>query len=162
MEITITINGLEKLVNALELLATSIGGAKTFIPEQGIRNPENPSLPVQVAMNAAPAPTYAAAPVQEYPSNPVPQAPVAPSNPVPQTATNVSAVPTNVPLAPTATPATYTLDVLGTAAAPLMAAGRQQELVGLLQSFGVQALTQLPPDRYGEFATALRGLGAKL
>jgi hypothetical protein len=43
-----------------------------------------------------------------------------------------------------------------------MAQGRQQELIGLLQSFGVQALTQMPPNRYGEFATALRGLGAQI
>ena len=63
---------------------------------------------------------------------------------------------------PTTAPQAYTLAQLQTACAPLLDAGRQQELVALLQSFGVQAMTQLPPAQYGAFATALRGLGAKL
>lgn len=64
--------------------------------------------------------------------------------------------------APTAPPPTYAFDDLARAASTLMDAGKQQELVGLLGSFGVQALTQLPKERYGEFATALRGLGAQI
>ncbi len=86
--------------------------------------------------------------------------------PSPQTPVTVPAVhqPTLPPVqtAPVAPPPTYDVETLGRAAAPLMAQGRQQELVGLLQSFGVQALTQLPPNKYGEFATALRGLGAQI
>ena len=37
-----------------------------------------------------------------------------------------------------------------------------QQAQALLAQFGVQAVTQLPKERYGEFATALRGLGANL
>jgi hypothetical protein len=44
----------------------------------------------------------------------------------------------------------------------LVEAGRRAELVNLLASFGVEALTQLPDDKLGDFATALRGMGAKL
>lgn len=43
-----------------------------------------------------------------------------------------------------------------------MDAGRIGELQGLLQQFGVPALTQLPTEHYGEFATRLRALGAKI
>lgn len=64
--------------------------------------------------------------------------------------------------APVAQPQTYTIEQIQTACAPLMDAGKQQELVGLLAQFGVQALPQLPKEQYGAFATALRGLGAKI
>lgn len=56
----------------------------------------------------------------------------------------------------------YTMDQLAVAATQLVDAGRRGELVGLLQSYGVQALTGLPKDQYGAFATALRGMGARL
>ncbi len=99
----------------------------------------------------APKPVVAASPQQ-------PVAPVsAPVYPVPMPAPVAAP-----PAAPTALPPTYAFDDLARAASTLMDAGKQQELVGLLGSFGVQALTQLPKDRYGEFATALRGLGAKI
>lgn len=64
---------------------------------------------------------------------------------------------------PTAAP-TYTLDQISQAAAMLMDMGPQQHqaLMGLLQQFGVPALTALPKEQYGAFATALRGLGAKI
>ena len=44
----------------------------------------------------------------------------------------------------------------------LMDAGRVDELVNLLHSFGVQAVTDLKPEQMGAFATALRGMGAKI
>lgn len=67
-------------------------------------------------------------------------------------------LPASVPTAP----ATYTMDQLAQAGTQLMDAGRQTDLINLLGSFGVQALTALPKERYGEFATALRQLGAKI
>jgi hypothetical protein len=54
------------------------------------------------------------------------------------------------------------MEDLARAASQLMDAGKQQDLLGLLAQFGVQALTQLPKERYGEFATTLRQMGAKL
>lgn len=62
---------------------------------------------------------------------------------------------------PTSTPS-YTLDQLGVAVQPILDAGRQGELFAWLQQHGAQALTQLNPQHYGEFATYLRSLGAKI
>ncbi|WP_340397774.1 hypothetical protein NST50_05170 [Paenibacillus sp. FSL E2-0202] len=62
---------------------------------------------------------------------------------------------------PTSTPA-YTLDQLGVAAQPILDAGRQNDLFTWLQQHGAQALTQLNPQHYGEFATFLRSMGAKI
>lgn len=56
----------------------------------------------------------------------------------------------------------YTLDDLASAAMTLMDAGRMADLQQLLASFGVEALPALPQARYGEFATALRGMGAQI
>lgn len=66
------------------------------------------------------------------------------------------------PIAPVAPPCTYTIEQIQTACAPLMDAGKQQELINLLSQFGVQSLPQLPKEQYGAFATALRGMGAKI
>lgn len=56
----------------------------------------------------------------------------------------------------------YTLDELSKAAVQLMDAGKQAELVSLINTFGVMSMPELPKERYGEFAVALRGLGAQL
>lgn len=67
------------------------------------------------------------------------------------------------PTQPVSTSApTYTPDELARAAMTLMDSGRQQELIGLLQSFGVSSLPELKPEQYGPFATALRGMGAQI
>lgn len=82
-------------------------------------------------------------------------------------------VPASVPVSvahPTPAPApvptsvqSYTLDDLSRAAITLLDAGHQQtELQQLLAQFGVAALPMLPESQYGAFATALRGLGAKI
>lgn len=67
------------------------------------------------------------------------------------------------PTQPVSTSApTYTPDELARAAMTLMDSGRQRELIGLLQTFGVSSLPELRPEQYGGFATALRGLGAQI
>ncbi len=108
--------------------------------------------PVQQAAPFTPLPVQAqqttpmAAPVQQsVPVTPPPvqQAPVTPS-PVQQA------------------PPSYTADDLARAATTLMDSGRQGDLINLLAQFGTEALTQLPPEQYGAFATALRGLGAPI
>jgi hypothetical protein len=40
--------------------------------------------------------------------------------------------------------------------------GKQSQLLALLKQFDVRSMSQLEPAQYGAFATALRGLGAKL
>jgi hypothetical protein len=54
------------------------------------------------------------------------------------------------------------MEQLAVAATQLNDAGRRVELINLLSSFGVQALTALPKEQYGNFATQLRALGAKI
>ena len=63
--------------------------------------------------------------------------------------------------APTTVP-TYNMEQLAVAATQLVDAGRRNDLVGLLSQFGVQALTSLPKEQYGNFATHLRAMGAKI
>lgn len=54
----------------------------------------------------------------------------------------------------------FSYDQLAVAAAGLMNAGKGTQLHAILQQFGVQAMTELPKERYGEFATAIRAEGA--
>jgi hypothetical protein len=54
------------------------------------------------------------------------------------------------------------MEQLAVAATQIVDAGRRPELVSLLSSFGVHALTSLPKEHYGTFATQLRALGAKI
>lgn len=91
-----------------------------------------------------------------------PSAPVAAPAPAPVQIPPVAAVPAPEPQAVAPTGLTYTLEQISNAAAPLMDAGRIQDLFNLLQKFGVQAVTQLKPELYGQFATELRALGAKI
>ena len=99
--------------------------------------------------------------------NTVPQqTPVTPiSNAVPQqtpVALTVNTVPQQTSAAVPTVTATYTIDQLAYAASPLLDAGKLPELQALLNQFGVNMLTELPAEQYGAFATALRGLGAKI
>ena len=65
------------------------------------------------------------------------------------------------PAVPTSNPG-FSMDQLAVAATQLMDAGKREEIISLLSTFNVQALTGLPKDQYGAFATSLRGMGAKL
>ncbi len=99
----------------------------------------------------------------------VPAAPaVQPSVESATPAETVPAVPTTATEAPTAAGQTapvapaparaYSLDELSHAGAALISKGKMQELIGLLSVFGVKALTQIPPERYGELAEKLMAL----
>ena len=101
----------------------------------------------------------AAAPVA--PAVPIQSVPVTPVVPVPTQTSVVQSVPPVQRPVPT-TSVTYTPDDLARAAFALMDSGRQQELIGLLQQFGVNAIPELKPEQYGAFATALRGMGAQI
>ena len=54
----------------------------------------------------------------------------------------------------------YTLDQLGRAGAELMNQDRTKELIDLLATFNVKALSELSPDNYPAFAEGLIQLGA--
>lgn len=56
----------------------------------------------------------------------------------------------------------YTVEQIMAAGATLMDAGKANDLINLLHSFGVQAVMELKPEQLGAFATAMRDLGAKI
>lgn len=142
-EIVIKIEGLEDLTKAVQAL-TSVRS------EQGVqvKVPSVTSLPVQPVqtppVNTVQQPVAQPVQVQVPPTVPVTQAP--------------GSVPIQVPT--TAAPQQYSFDQLAVALSNLCAnAGKQPEVHALLNQFGVTALFDLPKERYGEFATALRGIG---
>ncbi|PRR92933.1 MULTISPECIES: hypothetical protein [unclassified Bacillus (in: firmicutes)] len=126
------------LVEALEKLAAALGGMKVT-PLQG--QPQQQQQQQQQPQQQNSVPTGVPLQNQQAPQ-PGPQAP------------NTSTVPTAT--------VSYTQDQLAVAASSLLDSGRSNELVSLLASFGVQALTQLPQEHYGSFATKLRELGAQI
>ena len=166
-EVKVTISAPE-LAQAINNLATALIGAK---PQQAAPAPQQTAAPAAqpqgatanpmqapgavTAQTGAPiaqptAPAYqSSAPASPYPSN----QPAAPQMP------QQTAQPTGVPVAP---PPQYTIDQIMKGGATLMDAGRVDDLMNLLQSFGVVAVTDLQPEQLGAFATALRGLGAKI
>lgn len=60
------------------------------------------------------------------------------------------------------TSVSYSLDDLSRAAMVLMDKGLQSQLQQLLSTYGVASLPELPKEQYGNFATALRGMGAQI
>lgn len=170
-EIRITIEGLKDLTEAVRALAGLGGGQAAVAGAQQTQ----PSVPVTVPATAGPVPT--GTPVQppqipvgvpgQQPQVPTAapqnygQAPVQPAVPMamgaqPQQGAAMPAVPT------TAMPQGYTIEQLQVAAAGLSQMGRMPQVMGILQQFGIQAMTELPKERYGEFATALREAGAQI
>ena len=64
---------------------------------------------------------------------------------------------------PTIQAAEYTFDQLAVACGSLMDNGKQNELISLLNNkFGVAALPSLPKEKFNEFATAIREMGAQI
>ena len=66
------------------------------------------------------------------------------------------------PGVPLAQPPQYSVDQIMAAGATLMDAGKVNELMALLHSFGVQAVMDLKPEQLGAFATEMRKLGAQI
>lgn len=105
-------------------------------------------------------------PVQTQQMAPVTPPPVQQATPVTPPSVQTQQTPVTPPpvqqtLVQTAAPS-YTADDLARAAMTLMDSGRQGDLINLLAQFGTDALTHLPQEQYGAFATALRGLGAPI
>ncbi len=128
----------ELLVFAQKLAGKGTGTEESTQEEKG-----SYAVPTQPTYTAPTQPTYTA------PTQPTYTAPTQPTYTAPTQTVSTSAP-------------TYTPDELARAAMTLMDSGRQQELIGLLQSFGVSSLPELKPEQYGPFATALRGMGAQI
>lgn len=131
-------------------------GAEKYKPVEAPAPVPAAPAPLQGALQAAaPAPVVPQAPVAPV----VPAQPVAPQQMVmPQTVPQPVEAPAPVP----STAPSYKMDDLARAAASVVDAGKQPELMQILASFGVVSLPEIPADQYGAVATALRGLGAQI
>lgn len=116
-------------------------------PSPQVTPAEAPAAPALAVEKATPAPATEPITLESTPNTPeipkaTPDAPVA-----------------AVPVAPAKE---YSLDELLTATAPLMDAGKIADLQALMQKYGVASMMEIPKEKYGELATDLRALGAKL
>lgn len=155
MELTVRIEAPELTHAILELASVLALGVSAEAAKASLAH-ERAAAEIHVQAAPAPSPQPTATPA------PAPAATTTTTQPAAPTATAAPA-PSSAPTAavPTAAP-TYTLEQLAVAATQLVDAGRRDELIHLLQSFGAQALTALAPEHYGAFATKLREMGAKL
>lgn len=111
----------------------------------GRPQPEAVTAPQPTAPTPAPQPAV------------IPQtaAPTAPSAPAPSPVT---------PTVPVTEAPKYSIDDIARAGAELAQQGPDKiaALTGLLQQFGLQAVTQLRTEQMGPFVLALRGMGARI
>lgn len=155
MEITVNVTGLDNLANAIFALAKAAGNCKEETQVDATK--------VTPVVQQAVAPTETAAPTTTtVPSTP----PVQNVQPVPTTQT-AQAVPVAQNTAPAASPVptatatpTYTMEQLAVAATGLIDAGKMQDVQNTLASLGAQTLMDLPQEKYGEFASAIKAIGA--
>ena len=143
LEIKITLDATPALAALLKGLATAAAN-----PQPGADLAPAPAQPGSVipfpAAPAAPAPAPQPAPITHQPAPITPQA--------------------AAPVVPVAAAPSFTKEQIARAGSELISQqpARMQELMGLLASYGVQAITDLKPEQLGPFATTLRGMGAKL
>lgn len=148
-EINVTIH-CPDLVAAAQLLAKCTGTAA-------------PAVPAPVVAPPAPA-VQATAPVQlQHPA----ANPTTPASPTTSTGYHSEATAPAAPAlstVPLAQAPTFTLAEISKAGADLIGAnpGLLPKVNELLAQYGIQTLDKLKPDQFGAFATALRGLGAKI
>ena len=117
--------------------------------------PASAPMPPQPPVNPTPAPQAAPIP---YPTTATTASPMTAPVPAPS-----APAPSN-PVVPGTEPPKFSIDDIARAGAELAQQGPDKitALTGLLQQFGLQAVTQLRPDQMGPFVLALRGLGARI
>ncbi|MFQ9200818.1 MAG: hypothetical protein ACLR3Z_14215 [Anaerostipes hadrus] len=155
MEITVNVIGLANLANAIFALAKAAGNCKEETQVDATKVTPVVQQTVAPAETAAPTTTTVPStpPVQNV--QPVPTTQTAQATPVAQnTAPAASPVPTAT------APPTYTMEQLAVAATGLIDAGKMQDVQNTLASLGAQTLMDLPQEKYGEFASAIKAIGA--
>ena len=131
-----------ELAGAINNLASAISGkASQEQPAPAVQPQSSASMPVPADPASMPE-----APVQTQPQTSA--VPVQPATPV-----------AGVPLA---SAPQFSIDQIMSAGAALMDAGKVENLLNLLHSFGVQAVMDLKPEQLGAFATEMRKLGASI
>lgn len=142
VNVTIRIDRIDDLIKAAEMLAGLQGEeASPAQKPYSAQIAQATQIPAQ-AMTGQPSP---AAPIAQ---------PAQEAAPAPQPAPAAAPVPT--------AEHTYTAEELQVAAVALVDKGMMVQLQGLLQQFEVNSLPELPAEKYGAFATALRGMGAQI
>lgn len=145
---------------AYQKLGEYIGRMQAAQPEPV---PVAPSQPAPVPVPVAPVPAPVPVPSASAPATtpvPVPSAPLPAPEPVP---VPVAPMPAPEPVAPVPAPVTnITLQQIARAGASLVDRGKKAEVIGVLRRYGVQAVTQLKPEQFGQFAGELRALGAQI
>ena len=146
MEITVNVTGLDNLANAIFALANAAGNSKEETQVDATKVTPVVQQTVVPTETVAPAATTVPStpPVQPVPAAPVAQNAASAVNPVPTA---------------TATP-TYSMEQLAVAATGLIDAGKMQDVQNTLASLGAQTLMDLPQEKYGEFASAIKAIGA--
>ena len=146
MEITVNVTGLDNLANAIFALSNEAGTSKEETQMDAAKVAPVVQQTVVPTETVAPAATTVPStpPVQPVPAAPVAQNAASAVNPVPTA---------------TATP-TYSMEQLAVAATGLIDAGKMQDVQNTLASLGAQTLMDLPQEKYGEFASAIKAIGA--
>lgn len=142
---------------------------KAFLQQNSELSPDVGAMTAELHPNMDAAPTVSPAP-QAAPSSSVSAVEKTTHAPTTETPATVQAPSTPAPetpeppvaTVPTAPAKDYSLDELLTATAPLMDAGKIAGLQALMQKYGVASMMEIPKEKYGELATDLRALGAKL
>lgn len=151
MEIQVTIKAPD-LSEAINNLAAALSGTG----RGAATNVQQPELKEQVQAQLNRTPTDTPAPVAPTVTQPQTTAPTAPAPTTPAPQAQVAA-----PQQQTATPVTYTLDMLANAMAGLIDMGKMAQCMEAIKKYGVQAINQLSQDMYPAFAEDLKALGAK-
>lgn len=149
---TIGAEGLRLIAEGLNRLADAFATPTEIEQSQNIQ-----AIPYQSQVTNTPVyPGVVQTPAPIATSQPLPVQPTVPTQAavIPMATQQVPVVPT------TAVAQEYTQDQLAVACAGLVNQGKQPRLMQILQGFGVAALVDLPKERYGELATALRAEGA--
>ena len=127
---------------------------KLFLSYSNIPTTEEPpTAPVVPATVQAPPVAPVTQPTTVAPV--VPTSVSVPTTPEPQQAPTTPAV----PVAPVKE---YTLEEIQVALIPIMDAGRTNEIVGLMQKYGVSDLTKVPKDSYPQLIQDIRNMGARI
>jgi hypothetical protein len=137
----------------LDVKSQTLASAQVPAQFQQLANPPPPAQPQQVQTSfPMQTPQVPAAQPAVYPQQPAAVPVTYPQQPMqPQPAA-----------VPVAGAPMYTLDQLSVAGTALVDAGRIADLQALLTKYQIPALTQLPKEYYGAFATDLRAMGAKI
>lgn len=133
----------------------------------GATSEEKETISVAPTQKQSPVPQNLTPAAQAFQSFPTPlDAPMTVTAPVTQQNRTPDPVPAPQPVQPQqpvqTTEKTYTVDELAVAAMPLLDSGKGPELQSILSNLGVQSLPELPPEKTGQFAMAIREMGARI